>query len=323
MGLHEHEGLDHTHLHGVGGHHHFPAPDRQMSGVLKWSIGLTLALVVAELIGGVWGRAISLISDAFHNLTDVPAMALAWVALLWAHRPPSEEKTYGYHRAGILAAFTNGLLLVLVSLYIGWESFERLQRPLAVREDIMIGVALVALAINGGITLALVRGRRDLNLRGILLHNLGDALSNVAIIAGALAIHFGGWPWVDPVLGLAIAALVLWSSVGLLRESSHILLEGMPRGIKLADVAQCVLGVSGVEEVHDIHIWTLGTDLLALSCHVRIPDMHMDASERLLLEIRRRLAERFRITHSTIQFERAGLPRSSVLVMPAAAQRDG
>lgn len=286
-----------------------------MTGVLKWSIRLTLGLVVAELVGGYLGDSISLISDAFHNLTDVPTMALAWLALLWAARPPSEEKTYGYRRSGILAAFTNGILLVLVAVYVVWESIARLAAPLAVNDKVMVAVSVFALAINGGITLALVRGRSDLNLRSILIHNLGDALSNVAILLGALAIRFAGWQWVDPALGMAIGALVLWSSYGILRESSHILLEGMPRGIKLGDVAQCILTVEGAQEVHDIHIWTLGTDLYALSCHVRIPDMHMDASERILLTIRQRLAERFHITHATVQFERAGLP-NNVLYMP-------
>lgn len=312
MGLHNHPGHNHA------GHGH-PAP---MTGVLKWSIWLTLALVVAELLGGYLGGSISLISDAFHNLTDVPSMALAWLALLWANRPPSEEKTYGYRRAGILSAFTNGVLLVLVAMYIVWEAIDRLRNPAPVNDAVMLWVSVVALGINGSITLALVRGRRDLNLRGILLHNFGDALSNIAILAGALAIRFAAWTWVDPALGIAIGGVVLASSFGILNESSHILLEGMPRGIKLPEVARCILAVKGVQEVHDMHIWTLGTDLHSLSCHVRIPDMHMDASERILLEIRRCLAAQFRINHTTIQFERAGLP-NNILYMPETNAGDG
>jgi len=318
MGLHHHHGHDgHGHAHGLAhghGNDHGHAAGK-MTGVLKWSIWLTLGLVIAELAGGYLGASISLVSDAFHNLTDVPSMALAWLALIWANRPPSEEKTFGYRRAGILSAFTNGVLLVLVALYIVWEAIDRLLHPAAVNDAVMLWVSVVALLINGGITLALVRGRSDLNLRGILLHNLGDALSNVAILLGALAIHFRGWLWVDPVLGMAIGGIVLWSSAGILQESSHILLEGMPRGMKLNEVANCILTVEGVQEVHDVHIWTLGTDLHALSCHVRIPDMHMDSSERILLEIRRRLAETFHITHTTVQFERAG-PPANVLYMP-------
>ena len=145
----------------------------------------------------------------------------------------------------------------------------------------MIGLALVALAVNGGITLGLMRGRRDLNLRALLIHNLGDALSNVGILVGALFIHWTGALWLDPALGAIIGALVLASSIGILREESgHILLEGLPRQMRLPDVARAILCVPGVQEVHDVHIWTLGTDLQALSCHVRIPDMHMEESEK-------------------------------------------
>lgn len=307
---------DHSHAHGGHGHGHGHAHATEMTGVLKWAMGLTLALVVGELIGGYVGGSIALISDAVHNLTDVPTIGLAWIALRWTSRPPSNEKTYGYHRAGILSAFTNGVLLTLVALYILYEAWERFRAPVPVRESVMIWLALIALAINGGITLALVRGRRDLNLRSILIHNFGDALSNIGILAGALAIRWTGATWWDPAIGVAIGGLVLWSSYGILRESSHILLEGLPRAMKLADVARAILGVPGVQEVHDIHIWTLGTDLHALSCHVSIPDMHMAESEKILAGIRARLAEEFHISHTTIQFERAGLPRSGALYMP-------
>jgi len=310
------------HDHHCDSHGHAPKLRGAMKGVLRWAMALTVGLVIAEFIAGWLGGSIALISDAVHNLTDLPTMLLAWLALLWAERPPSAEKTYGYHRAGILAAFTNGVLLILVAFYIFYESYERLRAPVPVREDLMLWIALIALAINGGITLALVRGRRDLNLRSILIHNLGDALSNVAILAGALAIRWWGMTWVDPLLGLAIAALVLWSSIGILRESSHILLEGTPPGIGVADVAAAILAVPGVAEVHDVHIWTLGSDLHALSCHVSIPDMHMEESARILGAINTALAGRFHITHTTIQFERAGLPRSGQLYMPQSATRN-
>jgi cobalt-zinc-cadmium efflux system protein len=304
---HVHRGHAHGHAHG------------SMKGVLRWAMVLTIGLVIAEFFAGWLGGSIALISDAVHNLTDLPTMLLAWLALLWAERPPSAEKTYGYHRSGILAAFTNGVLLTLVALYIFYESYERLRAPVPVREDLMLWIALVALAINGGITLALVRGRRDLNLRSILIHNLGDALSNVAILAGALAIRWWGMTWVDPLLGLAIAALVLWSSIGILRESSHILLEGTPESIPVPGVAAAILAVPGVAEVHDVHVWTLGSDLHALSCHVSIPDMHMEESQRILDAINATLRDRFHITHTTIQFERAGLPRGNNLYMPQPA----
>lgn len=301
---------------GMAKHLHERAHSHQMKGVLRWSVALTLGLVAAELVGGYFGHSISLISDAVHNLTDVPTLVLALFAMWLGERPPSAEKTYGYHRAGILAAFTNGVLLALVGLYILYEAYQRLRDPMEINETVMLWVAAAALLVNGGITLALIRGGRDLNIRSILVHNLGDALSNVAILAGALAIRYWGVRWVDPAIGLAIGALVIWSSWGILSESSHILLEGLPRQIRLEDVARTILGVPGVQEVHDVHIWTLGTDLHALSCHVRIPDMHMEESQRILKEINQRVARDFHVTHTTVQFERAGLPRGANLYMP-------
>ena len=303
------------------GHHHAQhlySHTHAMKGTLAWSLAGTIVLVVAEFLGSYFGSSIALSSDAVHNLTDLPPMILSLLALRWAEMPPTTEKTYGFSRAGILSAFVNALLLGLAALYILYESWQRLWQPVSVHEEWMIGVALLALVINGGITLALVRGRHDLNLRSILIHNFGDALSNVAILAGALAMRFTGAVWVDPALGLGIGALVLWSSYGILRESTHILLEGLPRGMRLEDVARAVLRVPGITEVHDVHIWTLGTDLNALSCHVRIPDMHMDESQKILAAINELLAREFHITHSTIQFERAGL-RQTELLMPQPA----
>lgn len=281
----------------------------------------TLLLVVAEVVGGILGHSVALLNDAVHNLSDVPALGISWLAMHWAERPADSEKTYGYHRAGTLAAFTNALVLVLLALWLGYEAIERLRAPVAVIESWMIWTSIAALAVNGGITLALVRGRRDLNLRSILIHNFGDALSNIAIIAGAVAIHMTGANWVDPLLGLAIGALVLWSSVGILRESAHILLEGRPRELHVEEVARAMLTVEGVQEVHDVHIWSLGGGHNALSLHARVPDMHMDECERILVLIQEKAAKSFGIGHTTVQLERAGLPASSGYVMPEPAKK--
>jgi cobalt-zinc-cadmium efflux system protein len=276
----------------------------------------TLTLVGVEFVTGSLAGSVALLSDAAHNLTDLPTMAISWLAARWSEKPPTAQKTYGYHRAGILAAFVNALLLILISILILVEAFRRLRQPVDVHAGLMFWVAIFALGINGGITLALVKGRKDINLRAILIHNFGDALSNLAIIAGAVVIHWTGTHWADPLIGVAIGVMVLWSAIGILRESSHILLEGLPRDLQLEEVAHTILGVQGVQEVHDIHVWTIGTDLQALSCHVRIPDMHMEESEKVLAAIRQRLSEKFRITHSTIQFERAGLPADAGYFMP-------
>jgi cobalt-zinc-cadmium efflux system protein len=291
------------------------------TGILGAAVVATLALVAVELIAGYAGHSMSLVGDAVHNLTDVPTLVISWLATRWAMRPPTHEKTYGYHRAGILAAFVNAMVLTLASLFVLGESVLRLRHPVTVGTGLMMWVSVVALAVNGGITLAVHRGRHDLNMRTVWIHNLGDALSNVAIFVGALAIRWTGAQWVDPVIGIGIGAMVLWSGQGILRESGHILLEGLPREIRLEDVAAAVLRVERVREVHDMHIWTLGTDLQALSCHVCIPDMHMEESEQVLKNIRDLLARDFQITHTTIQFERAGLPAEAGLYMPAPVQR--
>jgi cobalt-zinc-cadmium efflux system protein len=301
----------HSHAHGLGG---------AAAGILGGAVAASLLLVLVELVAGYAGHSIALISDAVHNLTDVPTLVISWLAMRWAVRPPTHEKTFGYHRAGILAAFVNAILLALVALVLIGESVDRLRHPVEVHTTIMLWASLFALAVNGGITLAVHRGRKDLNVRTVWLHNLGDALSNIAIIAGALAIRWTGARWFDAALGIAIGAMVLWSGTGILRESGHILLEGLPRNIRLADVAAAILRVEKVQEVHDIHIWTLGTDLHALSCHVRIPDMHMEESEKILADIREVLARDFHITHTTIQFERAGLPADAGLHMPTPVE---
>ncbi len=292
-----------------------------VTGILGASVAATLVLVVVEFIAGYAGNSMALVSDGIHNLTDIPGMAISWLAARWALRPPTHEKTFGYHRAGILAAFANAMVLGLAAIGLIVESISHLRSPEPVRSGLMMWIAIVALVINGGITFAVHRGRRDLNVRAIWVHNLGDALFDVAIFAGALGIRFTGAFWIDPALGIGIGLMVLWSSAGILRESGHILLEGLPRNLRLQEVAAAILNIEPVREVHDMHIWTLGTGLHALSCHVRIPDMHMEDCEKLLLKIRTLLEHDFQITHTTIQFERAGLPAESGPYMPTPARR--
>lgn len=309
------------HAHGHDHAHHAHGLRPAAAGILGAAVAATVVLVIVEFAAGYAGNSMALVSDGIHNLTDIPGMAISWLAARWALRPPTHEKTFGYHRAGILAAFANAMILGLAAFALIAESILHLRHPEAVKTGLMMWVAVIALVINGGITLSVNAGRGDLNLRTVWIHNLGDALFDVAIFAGALAIHFTGAFWVDPALGIAIGLMVLWSSSGILRESGHILLEGLPRSMQLQEVASAILKIAPVREVHDIHIWTLGTGLHALSCHVRIPDMHMAESEKLLAEIRGVLEHDFQITHTTVQFERAGLPAESGPVMPAPARQ--
>ena len=243
-----------------------------------------------------------------------------WPCVGRSARPIRRELT-GITAPALLRRSRNAVLLVLLSLWLGYEAIQRLRAPVEVVESWMIWTSLAALLVNGGITLALVRGHADLNLRSILVHNFGDALSNIAIIAGAVIMSYTNAHWIDPLLGLAIGLLVLYSSFGILRESTHILLEGRPREMRIEEVARAILAVEFVQEVHDVHIWSLGGGHNAMSCHARIPDMHMDECEKILAAIQKKVAEEFGIEHTTVQLERAGLPAVSGYVMPQPLRR--
>jgi cobalt-zinc-cadmium efflux system protein len=292
---------------------------RSANWVLKLALIATVALVATEFVAGALAGSLALISDGWHNFTDVPTLLLSWIALYFAQRPPDRRKTFGYHRAGVLAAFVNGLLLIAVAAFICYEGYERILHPAPVVGDALLGVGLLALVINGGITLALVRERRDLNLRAVFIHNLGDALSNLAIIAGGWLIQRTGQTFIDPVLAFLIAGMIVWSAVGILLESSNILLESAPRGMSVERVAVAMLEVPGVREVHDVHIWSLGSESHALACHIRILDMPTSESERIAHRVRELLASEFGITHTTIQFEHTHPPGDFHRYMPEPA----
>ena len=285
----------HSHAHPHGG---------TAARALWWSLAATGAFVVVEIVAGVRAHSLALLSDAGHNFSDALALLLAWFGVYFQSKPANEIKTYGYHRAGVLSAFVNALTLVAVSLWIFYESAVRLSRPRSVQEEIMFAVAALGLLLNGGIMLALRRASRgDLNIRAAFVHMLGDALGSVAIIAGALAIHYTGWVQVDPLLSILIGLLIVWTAWDIIRESLNILLEGLPRGIRLGEVAASMRATAGVLDVHDLHIWSLGSSTHALSCHVLIDDVPPSSSDVILRGLNDMLAERFHISHTTVQFE--------------------
>ncbi len=280
---------------------------------------LNLALATTEFVTGTLAHSLALISDGWHNLTDVPALVLAWIALYFERRPPDHQKTFGYQRAGVLAAFVNALLLVGVALYLCLEGYQRIVTPQTVATGTMIIVGVIALVINGATSLLLVREHRDLNLRAVFIHNLGDAFSNVGIIVGAWFIRRTGQGLIDPALAFLIAGMILWSALGIIVDSVNILLESLPKGMTLPGVAGAMLKVPGVREVHDVHIWSLGSDSHALSCHVQILDMPTSESERIGQRIREVLENEFGITHTTIQFEHTHAPGDFHRYMPEPA----
>jgi cobalt-zinc-cadmium efflux system protein len=288
--VHSH-GHSHGHIHGTG-------------SILGWSLVATTTFVLVELVAGLRAHSLALLSDAGHNFTDALAIGLTWIGLRLQAKPANETKTYGYHRAGVLAAFVNALTLVALSTWILYESVLRLRNPESVNETVMMAVAGLGLVLNGGIMIALrAASRDDINIRSAFVHMLGDALGSVAIIVGAIAIRYSGWVRVDPLLSIVIALLIIWTAWDIIRESLNILLEGLPRGIRLTDVVEAMGGVNGVLGVHDLHIWSLGSSTHALSCHVLIEDVPPSASDCILRSLNSLLEHRYGISHTTVQFE--------------------
>lgn len=284
-------------------HVHVGRGDHNPSRVLKISSLVTLAYIVLLVVAGIRAHSLALLSEAGHNLSDFLALLLSLTAVYLQARPPSATKTYGYHRAGVLAALVNSASLVVVSFLIFYEAFRRFQHPEQVRAGTMIGVAAAGVVMNGIIAMLLWRTGQDVNIRSALLHELGDTLSTAAVIAGGWAIMVTGQYWIDSALSFGIGALILWSSFGIVRETLNILLEGTPRGMKLDNVEEAIRAIEGVNDVHDLHVWSIGSETHALSCHIAIADIPPSASERILREVKECLLRDFRIDHTTIQFE--------------------
>src|SRR5215472_10174138 len=273
------------------------------SRVLRFSLLVTLVYILLLVFAGVRAHSLALLSEAGHNLSDFLALLLSLVAVYLQARPPSATKTYGYHRAGVLAALINAASLVIISFFIFYEAFRRLQAPEPVHATMMMWVAAGGVAMNGVIAFLLYRASGDVNIRSALIHEVGDTLSTAAVIVGGWAILITGKYWIDSALSFGIGALILWSSFGILRETMNILLEGTPRGLKLDRLEAAIRRVDGVNDVHDLHVWSIGSESHALSCHIAIADIPPSASERILKDVKDCLHEDFRIDHTTIQFE--------------------
>ncbi|MGO4884611.1 MAG: cation diffusion facilitator family transporter [Bryobacteraceae bacterium] len=284
----------HSHAHGTG-------------RILWWSQLATFAFVAVEIVAGLRAHSLALLSDAGHNFTDGLALLLAWFGVYLQSRPADAVKTYGYHRAGVLTAFVNALTLVALSAWIFYESWRRLLNPAPVAEMVMMLVAGGGLALNGGIMWGLRAARRhDINIRSAFVHMLGDLLGSVAIVLGALIMRYTGWMQIDAILSIVIGVLIVWTAWGIIQEGLNILLEGLPRGLELQSVTTAMCGIEGVLDVHDLHIWSLGSSTHALSCHVLIEDVPPSASNCILARINNVLAHDFHIHHTTVQFEHVG-----------------
>ena len=297
--------------------HAAPAPGASRTqSVLRFSLVATLAYVAVTFIFGLRAHSLALLSEAGHNASDFLALLLSFAAVYFQTRPADDSRTFGYQRAGVLAAFVNAVTLVLISIWIGIEAIHRLSAPVAVQAGLMMWVAAAGVLMNGVIAALLWGVARDVNLRSAFIHMAGDTLSTAAVIAGGAAILFTGQTWIDPVLSLVIAALILWSSIDIVRETLNILLEGTPRGVELNHIRAGMESVEGVMNVHDLHVWSLGSQSNALACHVTISDIPPSESACILVKLNHVLRDHFNIHHSTIQFEHEGCGDLQGCVVP-------
>ncbi len=284
--------------------------------VLWISMLATLAYVALTLLAGLRAHSLALLSEAGHNVSDFLALALSFVAVYFQTRPPTHQKTFGYQRAGVMAAFLNAATLILISIWIGIEAIHRLSSPVVVQPRLMMWVALAGVLMNGAIAALLWGVAKDVNLRSAFIHMAGDTLSTAAVIAGGAGILWTGQNWIDPILSMIIAALILWSSADIVRETLNILLEGTPRGLSLKQIRAGLEAVEGVQNVHDLHVWSLGSQSHALACHVTIDDIPPSESNCILLKINALARQNFHIHHTTIQFEHANCEVLDGCVVP-------
>ena len=305
---------DAPHAHGHGGHahdhahaHHHAAHGPSEAGSVRRlgvSLGVAGVIMVAEALGGWLSGSLALISDAGHMLTDVAALALALLAVIFGARPADTKRTFGFRRLEVLAAQVNVATLLGLTAWIAWEAFERLRTPHPpIALGVMAGVASVGVAGNS-IILVWLRGDHNLNTRSAFLHVLGDAVASLAVLAGAGTMWLRpDLDWIDPVLSLGIALLILWGAGRLVLEITDILMEAVPRHLDVDEITRVMEAAEGVVAVHDLHVWTISSGLYALSAHLVIDAGAIGRNDAILTEVKARLMKRYGIDHTTLQIE--------------------
>jgi cobalt-zinc-cadmium efflux system protein len=293
--------VPHDHAHTA--HGHAQASER----TLRAALVLTISFVTIEALFGWFGPSLALLSDAGHNLADAASLGFSWYAVAIARRRSHHGMTFGYHRVGVLAALVNAVSLVVIALVIAWEALHRLRDPEPANGGVMIGVAAAAIVVNLIIGFWLRHGsRHDINIRSAYLHQLGDAASALGVVIAGVLVTVTGQPLADPIVSLLIAALILFSSYGVLTESTTVLLEGTPAGTDMPAVIEAIKGVTGVLEVHDLHVWMVGPGVVACSCHIVVAEQSVREGQQVLRAVVDELTRRFHITHTTVQVEVEG-----------------
>ncbi len=271
---------------------------------MKIALLIVLAIMTLEIIGGILSNSLALLGDAGHMLVDALALGLSLFAITIARRPATPSKTYGYHRVEIMAALANGTTLVLLALWIFYEAYQRFLEPPVIQTPLMILVATIGLIANL-IGILLLRGvsHENLNIKAAFWHIVGDTISSVGVITAGVIIAFTGWYVADPIIAVFIGGIILWGAVRLVRESADILLEAVPKHIQVDKVIEIIKNVSGVEDVHDIHVWTITSGIHAMSAHLIIEDQTVSRSAEIVETVNQNLAKHFNITHTTLQLE--------------------
>jgi cobalt-zinc-cadmium efflux system protein len=287
----QHSGHSHNHTHGMA------------KKTLRIAFFLTIIILVAELVGGIVANSLALLSDAGHVITDVFALGLAWFAVVQAERPANARKTFGYHRVGILVALVNSVTLIVIAIAIIWEAIQRFQHPEPVQPLVMFLAAGIGIAVNLYIGFGLQKEGHSLNVRAATLHVFGDVMASVGVIVAGVIILLTGWTVVDPLLSVAIAVLIAVGAWGILRETTDILLESVPKDISLTHLVEDMQHIDGVQNVHDLHVWCIASGMYSLSCHVLINDLPPSGSSPILQSLTAMLNETYHIGHATIQFE--------------------
>lgn len=285
-------------------HSHLETITRRTLSRLALSLGITLAFVVVEAVAGVAANSLALLTDAAHNFTDVIALALSWYAMRMTNKPAHAGRTFGYHRVGILVALFNSTTLVLIALGIFYEAYQRLLAPPPVEANILTLVAAMAFIVNLVTALLVKRGsENDLNLRSAFVHLAGDAASTFAAILAGIGIMLTGWKWLDPLVSVFIAVLILWNAWIIIREVIDILLESTPRDVDMEQIIRDLTQIDGVQGVHDLHVWSINQTLRALSAHIQTDDMTLSAGAEIQNAINKVLSDKYGIAHSILQLE--------------------
>ena len=281
----------HNHTHGMA------------RNSLRLAFFLTLIVLIVELVGGLLANSLALVSDAGHVVTDIFALGLAWFATVQAEKPANARKTFGYHRVGILAAMVNAVTLIVIAFAILLEAIQRFQHPEQVQPFIMFVAAGIGIVVNLIIGFGLMKEANNLNVRAAMLHVFGDVAASVGVIVAGVIILFTGWTVVDPLLSVGIAVLIAVGAWRILRETTDILLEAVPKGLSMPDLVKDMKSVKGIQDVHDLHVWSITSNMYALSCHALIGDLPPSDSSTILHSLNTMLSEKYHIGHATIQFE--------------------